>query len=222
MENIEQPTTEVNGAQLNLEEGSMVGRFKDATSLLNAYNNLHAEFTRRSQRLAELEKEVNAEQLSQENNSALQSPNEAGNEASENNACLTQFNNADLAEKILIFTQEYPESVNSVEDIRSELLQNKGLVSMPNGVEIAYRLVKERQKYEPAEIINNAQFVKEYILPNNQVTTLIIDEYIKSLAKENVPKLIGGESKAMVFSPNDKAPQTLADANKIFSKMLEK
>lgn len=222
MENIEQPTTEVNSARLSLEEGSMVGRFKDATSLLNAYNSLHAEFTRKSQKLAELEKRVNAESLSQENDSASQMPEEAKNEVSENNDCLTDSNDEGLSAKLLAFTQEYPDSVNSIDDIKNELLENKELLNVPNGINIAYRLVKEKNKYEPADLVNNAQFIKEYILPNNQVTTLVIDEYIKSLAQGNVPKLISGESKAMVFSPNDKAPQTLADANKIFSKMLEK
>lgn len=36
--------------------GSPFGKFKDSTSLLSAYNSLQAEFTRKSQRLAELEK----------------------------------------------------------------------------------------------------------------------------------------------------------------------
>ena len=37
------------------------GKFKDAASLLEAYNNLEAEFTRRSQRLRELEGTVRAD-----------------------------------------------------------------------------------------------------------------------------------------------------------------
>ena len=41
-----------------LEEGSnMYGKFKDADSLLKAYNNLEAEFTKKSQRLSMLESE---------------------------------------------------------------------------------------------------------------------------------------------------------------------
>ncbi|MCD8040522.1 MAG: hypothetical protein LUF82_03295 [Clostridia bacterium] len=45
------------------EEGKSVaadlGKFKDVQALLNAYNNLEAEFTRRSQRLKELEERSN-------------------------------------------------------------------------------------------------------------------------------------------------------------------
>lgn len=41
----------------NAEKGEPVGRFKSAADLLEAYNNLEGEFTRKSQRLAELERQ---------------------------------------------------------------------------------------------------------------------------------------------------------------------
>ena len=43
--------------EAKLNEGSL-GKFKDAESLLSAYNSLQAEFTRKSQRLSELEKQA--------------------------------------------------------------------------------------------------------------------------------------------------------------------
>ena len=49
-ENLEQPI-ENNGSNSNF------GKFKDAESLLKAYNNLEAEFTKKSQKLAMLETE---------------------------------------------------------------------------------------------------------------------------------------------------------------------
>ena len=49
-ENLEQPEIK--------NEGSITyGKFKDAESLLKAYNNLEAEFTKKSQRLSLLETE---------------------------------------------------------------------------------------------------------------------------------------------------------------------
>lgn len=44
------------------EKGVPVGKFKSVDDLYNAYNNLQAEFTRKSQRLAELEKEKTSNQ----------------------------------------------------------------------------------------------------------------------------------------------------------------
>ena len=57
-ETIEQPIpeTEQEPAPEN-QEGSILGKFKDAKTLLNAYNSLQAEFTRKCQKLAELQKE---------------------------------------------------------------------------------------------------------------------------------------------------------------------
>lgn len=53
-ENLEQPN--------NLGSNMEFGKFKDAESLMKAYLNLEAEFTKKSQKLALLENEINAEQ----------------------------------------------------------------------------------------------------------------------------------------------------------------
>ena len=64
---IEQPELELdnsNSTQINdvidnqeIQEGSIYGKFKNANNLLEAYNSLQAEFTRKSQKLAEFQKE---------------------------------------------------------------------------------------------------------------------------------------------------------------------
>ena len=53
---VQQPDA-AQGAEAQKEEGAVgsFGKFKSADALLNAYNSLEAEFTRRSQRLRELE-----------------------------------------------------------------------------------------------------------------------------------------------------------------------
>ena len=224
MENIEQPTTETSGAQLGSEEGSMLGKFKDATSLLNAYMSLQAEFTRKSQKLKELEKMVDTDLLSQKD-SALQSKSTTDVEqaASENNNCNPLNFETDLNNALLEYAKQNPSAVDYAEDMKQEILNKQELLSMGGGMDIAFRLATEKHKSLPADIINNPQFIQEYILSNSAVTGVVIDEYIKSLAQKTVtPKIMSGQSKAVVFPPNENVPQTLADANKIFSKMLEK
>lgn len=54
-----------------------LGKFKDVNSLLNAYNSLQAEFTKRCQRLKELEGKVNADKTS------VPSVTEVGNDQAE-------------------------------------------------------------------------------------------------------------------------------------------
>ena len=58
MENLEleQPILEPETINLNSttqDEGSIFGKFKDAKTLLDAYNSLQAEFTRKCQKLAD-------------------------------------------------------------------------------------------------------------------------------------------------------------------------
>lgn len=224
MEKIEQPTEELNGAQFETDVGSMLGKFKDATSLLNAYTNLQAEFTRKSQKLKELEKMVDADSLSPKE-SALQNQSnlEDDNSASENKDCLkTITKESDIGNALLKFVTENPDATDYVEDIKSELENATNLLSFSGGVDIAFRLAKEKRKSLPADLVNDAQFIQEYILSNANITNAVIDEYVKSLAQKTAPKIMSGQSKAMVFSPNENQPKTLADANKIFSKMLEK
>ena len=63
-ENIQRdPDVTAQGTQVRTESGAAgaFGKFKSADALLNAYNSLEAEFTRRSQRLRELEGRVQGE-----------------------------------------------------------------------------------------------------------------------------------------------------------------
>lgn len=53
--NLEQPNLETENTSSANQEGSSFGKFKDAESLLNAYNSLQAEFTRKSQKLSEFQ-----------------------------------------------------------------------------------------------------------------------------------------------------------------------
>ena len=46
-------------------EGSPLGKFKDSESLLNAYNELQSEFTRKCQKLSEAEKKLQESSIDQ-------------------------------------------------------------------------------------------------------------------------------------------------------------
>ena len=56
MENKDNVYEEISTAGQGKEEKSPLGKFKDVDALMQAYNSLQAEFTRRSQRLKELER----------------------------------------------------------------------------------------------------------------------------------------------------------------------
>ena len=75
---VQQPDAAAQGAEAQRQEGAAApfGKFKSADALLNAYNSLEAEFTRRSQRLRELEGRVQDENKSPSAPAGEMSPSE--------------------------------------------------------------------------------------------------------------------------------------------------
>jgi len=223
MNEIEQPKVNDDGAQFELANGS-IGKFKDATKLYEAYNNLQAEFTRKCQELANIKKQVEADELSKDDINASSDNTIA--ESSENNSreektAKKALSDSDFAAKLLKFAENNPEALTFVEQIKDEIKTNSGLEQLDDGFQIAYRLVQEKQKYSPAELMASQQFVEDFIMTNEEVKNKVIDNYIKSLASEKkTPKLISGENTFSALAGNTEIA-SLADANKIFKKMLE-
>lgn len=233
MEEIEQPMIEKESAQPDLSEGSIMGKFKDAISLSNAYANLQAEFTRKSQKLAELERLVKtqAEQPSKEENAPAQTPQQDENVAEVakgENDCCEQNNSqnsdpeAEINKKLLEFAKNVPDAVNYLQEIKAELTAEKNLANLDGGLNIAYRLAVQKDKVKPAELLADPDYVTNYILKNDTITQMVIDNYIKSLAQGETPKVISGQTVSPAITPNPNQPKSLKEANKIFTRMLEK
>lgn len=112
-------TTGAQGAVDASTGGSPFGKFKDSTSLLSAYNSLQAEFTRKSQRLAELEKSF---ALSQKH-TALQPENNASENKAEINESEINFKSQNA--NVLNSVNENANALNSVNANTSEKAQSE-------------------------------------------------------------------------------------------------
>ena len=112
-------TTGAQGAVDASTGGSPFGKFKDSTSLLSAYNSLQAEFTRKSQRLAKLEKSF---ALSQKH-TALQSENNASENKAEINESEINFKSQNG--NVLNSVNENANVLNSVNANTSEKTQSE-------------------------------------------------------------------------------------------------
>ncbi len=112
-------TTGAQGAVDASTGGSPFGKFKDSTSLLSAYNSLQAEFTRKSQRLAELEKSF---ALSQKH-MALQLENNASENKAEINESEINFKSQNA--NVLNSVNENANVLNSVNANASEKAQSE-------------------------------------------------------------------------------------------------
>lgn len=174
-----------------IQEGSMFGKFKDAKTLLGAYNALQGEFTRKSQKLAELQRKS-------EENAFFDSKNEELDEVLNGQADSDKYK----------------------KEIEEIIEGNPNISSLPNKYRVAFETVKEA-KSMLAKTLNSQDFFDNYIANNEEIKTKIIDEYLSKLNNvSSAPRLMTGNSTSVHFTPLAK-PKTVKEAGEIFSKMLK-
>ena len=180
------------------ETGSL-GKFKDAESLLNAYNNLQAEFTRKCQKLSEVTKELQ--------NSDSQSEEVSPIYASEN-----------WQESVNDFLTKNAEAQKYSADIASEIMHDSYLQNSPNALELAWARVMQKNYVEPAKLARDQKFISEQILNRDEVKAQVLEEYFKNLQKQKIPPVISGAGEVAVAKSH--APQNLAEAKQMVEKLF--
>lgn len=155
-------------SEVSESEGSPLGKFKDAKSLLNAYNSLQSEFTKKCQRLSELEK-VGTEDNVKEDLTPCYLKEDW-------HSTLAEFLNSHKSAKV--FTKQ----------IAEELSKDKVLACSKNPLQIAYARVLDKHYKSDEELVNDDKFLTSYLSQNPQLVTQIIQRYLGQLPK--APKVI--------------------------------
>ena len=119
-----------------------LGKFKDARALLDAYNSLEAEFTRRSQRLKELENAVKEQSAPVQTASAQASPQQA-----------------DMEGENLLEAAMSDESVKSaiISDYLEKALKNRGVPFVTGGVNVSAK------RNTPATVKEAGRLAREFL-----------------------------------------------------------
>ena len=187
-----------------LQSGSPIGKFKDSATLLDAYNELQSEFTRKCQRLSEVEKKLQEMSVDQ---SASQHQE---NVSIEEFAC-----NKNLSE----FLQSHKLASSYVEDITNEILEDRSLRDSEDGLEKAYARVIEKKFVPHNELACDQDFLEKYIYSNDEIKNKIIKEYVSTLQKNKSPISIAsdGFSRGASVSRNF---ESLEDAKKYVENMF--
>lgn len=201
-------------------EGSMYGKFKDATSMLNAYKSLEAEFTRKSQRVASLEKELERMQsgVSEESDASTKEEN-VENRLSENtpvHACSKE----DWKDNVAEFFKANPEAEKYKKRMSRILHENPDYMLSPKCLEVAYKLAKTEGLKQPADMIKDQKFIEEYVMSDSRIKDIIITSYIQSLARGKAPKVMTGSSSVQMATPIQSAPRTIREASLLAKKYL--
>ncbi len=206
-ENREQPTMEPANVINITEEESAVsevgsqgtyGKFKSAEKLLEAYNNLESEFTKKCQLLSELQKDKR-----QEESSAPSTQTET--QTSQQNED-DQFSAFLLANEMAKpFEEEIKEKVSSTNQLSPyEVAWAKVVLGHLNA---------EQKTSDP--IVNN------YVLSDENVRKKVIQEYLSDLAKHKPPQVISSAGGERVSSISPDTPTSLSEAKEMLRRMFD-
>lgn len=201
-QNLEQPILET-GSEVFLnstekdenlsenQDGSMLGKFNDAKSLLEAYNNLEAEFTRKSQKLSEFQKEK------------------------EKNAIFENYKNIDE------FLNANPNNDEYKKEITEILANNTTVSNLPNKFDVALIIAKEAERKSANNLNDQEFLDKNVYSNETFKNKIIGDYLSNLNNISSAPKVITGNATNIYFSPNNDKPKTIKQAGEIFSKMLK-
>jgi len=153
MEDMEQPN------QLDLGSNENFGKFKDAESLLKAYSNLEAEFTKKSQKLAALETETKEREST-------------ANKIKENERKVEEF--ITKFEKAKPFSSALKESLNNNQNL------NLG--------EEAFKLIANNYK-SAEDYVNDSEFLNNYIFSNQEIKDKIVKDYLSQITQNSPIKM---------------------------------
>lgn len=178
-------------SQINDNGSINLGKFKDAESLLKAYNSLQTEFTKKSQRLSELEN-------SKTDFAREEKINEAIRELTKNHNIAQQF-----SDKIK-------------QAVKDKDVENYGQI-------VSEELLKNlEQNYKSAsDLINDQQFLNDYIYNNSTIRENIIRDYLSNLTNVAPTRVMSNISSSIPVSPPN-IPTTIQEAGKLAKNIIKK
>lgn len=169
-----------------------LGKFKNPQELLRAYGELEKEFTRKSQRLKELE-----------------------SGASEN--CeLSEEKWKEAADK---FFEKTPTAKPFAREIASKIMEEPSLKNDKDCFNVALTKVLLDKFRTPEQLMQDGQFLNDYVLSSDKVKSAVIEEYLRTLRAGQPPKTLADDGLACVSLA--RKPKTVEEAGIMFLKNNE-
>ena len=213
-------------------EGDSYGKFNSAEALLKAYNGLEAEFTKRSQELKRLERELEelkAEQTEGDKTEAIVVTSESvddetgiaeGEQPDSAVSAEEDYGEEEVSKAVARFLSQNPGASKYAEEIALKTSERKEL---DNGfLERAYIAVLEDLITAEREKIND-DFIYSRAVESSNVKEKIIRDYLKEVMASRGAKLLSysGESGQSVVMP-PKKPQSISEAGELATEVLKK
>lgn len=185
-------------------------KFKTEFELKKAYENLEAEFTRKSQKLKELEKMLesfNAQKQSEQNSNVPPQESES-------------FKSEKWPDMVAQFLENNEVAKDYAQEISEEILSDKSLACESDPLEKAWAKVASKKFVDKNKLAYDDDFIENYVLKNEKIKEKLLQEIVSENSKNEVPRLISGVgspfavSKQIVPKTFDEAKEEL---NKIFN-----
>ena len=192
-EEISTPSSEQNGSQL--------GKFKDAESLLSAYNNLQAEFTRKCQKLSDLEKENSKQKIEEEQ---------------------PIYFKENWQNRVSKFLSENQNAKKFASEISQEILSNPSFQKEDKALDLAWAKIISQKYRSPEEVVNDDKFVNDFVLNNEQIKQKVLSNYIKDIESRKIPPFVSASKGGNIAFATPKVPNTLSEARQYVEDLLKK
>lgn len=158
-------------SQINDNGSINLGKFKDAESLLKAYNSLQTEFTKKSQRLSELEN-------AKTDFTREEKIDEAINQLVQNHNIAQQF------------SQQIKQAVKQIDASNYEQVVKDELL----------KTLSQNYK-SASDLISDEQFLQDYIYNNSSIRENIIRDYLTNLTNVTPTRVMSNISGSIPISP---------------------
>lgn len=167
------------------------GKFKSAEALLDAYNSLQAEFTRKCQRVSELEKDKTVSKAEE-----------------------SQF---DLEGGLNKFLEEHSDAAWARDEIKEKLEKDGSLQTLSNPVEVAWNSVLANHLLDskPNDVV-----LHKYVLSDDEIKKVVIENYLSALKEQKPPVVISSQKGERVSGVRPDTPKTLEEAKEALGKMF--
>ncbi len=179
--------------ELNEIEGSKYGKFRDAETLLNAYNNLQSDYTKKCQALSQLQKECEDKGLNK-------SPEQLSK---------------DWEEKVKSFFEANVKAKKYEKDLANIIMQDKEIASSDNPLDNAWNKFLKENFMDKDELALDEDFLQKYIYSNNKIKNKIMEDYFSVLSLGDAPTLISAQRGSKTFLSPPNKPKTIKEAGKI-------
>lgn len=206
------------------ELGSPFGKFKTAESLLDAYNNLQSEFTKKCQKISELQKnldEINdnvAKNQSEDNlaNGLEQTKKIAGGDENLTDKKATPLYLQDgWQDKVNEFVTTHKYAINIMTELAEVLKNDSQLACDANCLDLAYNQILAQKFRREEDLLESEDFVNNYILNNEKIKMKVITNYLSELNREKTPPVISEKRGSYTSLNSRKKISSLSEAKQV-------